>query len=63
MMLITRSANCTGAIWAEAAPKKKNVKTATGVIVVMPRRKQRAEITKISHNAFIELFVPKEQKK
>jgi hypothetical protein len=49
MTLIARSANCTKVIWVEAAPKKKNVKTAvTGVIVVMPRRKPKAEITKIS---------------
>jgi hypothetical protein len=41
----------------EAAPKKKNVKTAvTGVIVAMPRRKQKAEITKISHETFVSLM-------
>jgi hypothetical protein len=34
----------------EAAPKKKNVKTAViGVIAAMPRRKRKAEITKTSH--------------
>jgi hypothetical protein len=54
MMLIARSVNCTKVIWAEAAPKNKNVKTAvTGVIAAMPRQKQKAEITKTSHKTFV----------
>jgi hypothetical protein len=54
MMRIARSANCTEVIWVEAAPKKKNVKTAvTGVIAAMPRQKQKAEITKTSHETFV----------
>jgi hypothetical protein len=61
MMLITRSANCTEVTWVEAAPKKKNVKPAvTGVIVAMPRRKQKAEITKTSHETFAVSLTPKE---
>jgi hypothetical protein len=59
MMLIARSANCTEVIWVEAAPKKKNVKTAvTGVIAVMLRQKRKAGIIKISHEAFVVLPVP-----
>jgi L-asparaginase/Glu-tRNA(Gln) amidotransferase subunit D len=53
MIRITKSANCMKVIWGEAAPKKKNVKTAaTGGTAAMPSQKQKAGITKTSRKAF-----------